>query len=49
MTLWTAVFAGGHASYIAAAFASAFALLALELLALRRRARRTWHTQEPGP
>ena len=40
------LFAGGHASYVAAAFALAVALIAAELLLLRRRARRT---QETGP
>jgi heme exporter protein CcmD len=40
------LFAGGHASYVAVAFALAFALIAAELLLLRRRARRT---PETGP
>lgn len=41
MSLLSSIFAGGHASYVAAAFGSAFVLLAAELVLLRRRARRT--------
>ena len=41
MTLLAELFAGGHASFIAAAFASAFAFVVAELLLLRRRARRS--------
>lgn len=41
MSLLSDIFAGGHARFIAAAFASAFGLIGAELLLLRRRARRT--------
>ena len=41
MNLLSEIFAGGHASFVAAAFASAFVLIGVELLALWRRARRT--------
>ena len=41
MNLLTSIFAGGHASYVAAAFASALVLIAAELTLLRRRARKT--------
>ena len=41
MKLLQEIFAGGHASFVAGAFASAFVLVGAELLLLRRRARRT--------
>jgi len=41
MTLLHEIFAGGHGSFVAAAFASAFVLVGAELLMLRRRSRRT--------
>ncbi|HYP69309.1 MAG TPA: heme exporter protein CcmD [Variovorax sp.] len=44
MSLLSSVFAGGHASYVAAAFGCAFVWIAAELVLLRRRVRRT-----PGP
>jgi hypothetical protein len=41
MKLLSDIFAGGHASFVAAAFASAIAMIGAELLLLRRRSRRT--------
>ena len=41
MRLLSDIFAGGHASFVATAFAAAFVLIGAELLLLRRRARRT--------
>ena len=41
MKLLSDIFAGGHASFVAAAFACAFALIGAELLLLRRRVRKT--------
>ncbi|MBS0341387.1 MAG: heme exporter protein CcmD [Proteobacteria bacterium] len=41
MSLLHDIFAGGHASFVAAAFASAIALMGAELLLLARRSRKT--------
>ena len=41
MSLLSSVISGGHASYVAAAFACAFVLIAAELVLLRRRVRKT--------
>ncbi|HEY1225991.1 MAG TPA: heme exporter protein CcmD [Ramlibacter sp.] len=46
MSALSQVFAGGHASFVAAAFASAFVLIGVELLLLRRRTRRTQRLPE---
>ena len=41
MSLLSSMFAGGHASFVAGAFACAFVLIAAELVLLRRRVRKT--------
>jgi len=52
VSLWSSIFAGGHASFVAAAFAWAFVLIGAELLLLHRRARRSRRmsrTEGPRP